>query len=166
MKSLKYLLPFAILPYIGLSHAYAEEDVIQLPTIYVMAEDELSEEQVGFVPFQENQQTRQALQRHIDKSQTDLQNTKVNEQTAQIMDVQAAATAPELSKVAPALQRHILSVAEGFHSSDPTNGAFKMLEPLGLNRDNIQGIREEGMKVKMEDLIKLQNMLQQSLKIQ
>jgi hypothetical protein len=69
-----------------------------------------------------------------------------------------------LSQVSPGLQEYILAVASGFQSSDPTNGVFKILEPLNINRNNIDGIRDGSIKVNLNDILLLQQQIQNGLK--
>ena len=61
------------------------------------------------------------------------------------------------------LQQYILAVANGFQSSDPTNGVFKMLEPLNINRDNAIDFQNGTMKVDLSDLLKLQQQIRDGL---
>ncbi|GAA5000684.1 hypothetical protein GCM10023206_02680 [Acinetobacter puyangensis] len=137
-------------------------DVITLPTIKVMAESELREE-VGFVPFQEDKKTRQALQHHVYKIERDLQNTSVSESIGNI-DFQPKIAEPDMSQFSPALQQYILAVATGLQSSDPSNGIFNMLEPLNINRNNIDNIRDGTLKVNIDDAMILQQLIQNSLR--
>ncbi len=138
-----------------------EEEVTSLPTIRVMAESELREE-VGFVPYQEDKQTRQALQHRVYKIHNDMQNAGVTESPTSV-NYQPMAAQPDLSQYSPILQQYILAVASGFQSSDPTNGLFKMLEPLSINRGNIDGIRNGTIKIDLGDILKLQQQIRDGL---
>ncbi|MCH4247677.1 MAG: hypothetical protein LKF82_07540 [Acinetobacter populi] len=137
-------------------------DVVTLPIIKVMAESELREE-VGFVPFQEDKKTRQALQHRLYKIESDLQNTSASESIGNI-DFQPKIAEPDMSQFSPALQQYILAVAIGLQSSDPSNGLFKMLEPLNINRNNIDNIREGTLKVNIDDALRLQQLIQDGLR--
>jgi hypothetical protein len=57
-----------------------------------------------------------------------------------------------------------MAVAMGFQSSNPSNGVFKMLEPLNINRDNANAFREGTIKVSLDDLLKLQQQIEAGLK--
>ena len=118
---------------LGLSTVHADE-VATLPTIRIMAESELREE-VGPVPFQEDEKVRQALQHRIYKAHADMQNAEISEITGGV--VYEPKVPSGLYQVSPELQQYIVAVASGFQSSDPTNGLFRMLEPLNINRNNI-----------------------------
>lgn len=146
---------------VGFSAVHAEE-VETLPTIRIMAESELREEVVGPTPFQEDKKVRQALQHRIYKIHTDMQNAEIPE------NISAVEFEPKvqsgLSQVSPGLQEYILAVASGFQSSDPTNGVFKILEPLNINRNNIDGIRDGSIKVNLNDILLLQQQIQNGLK--
>lgn len=146
----------------GMPMAYAQEDeVTALPTIRVMAESELREE-VGFVPYQEDKQTRQALQHRVYKIHNDIQNAGVTASPTTV-NYQPTTAQPDLSQYSPILQQYILAVASGFQSSDPTNGLFKMLEPLNINRSNIDGIRNGTIKIDLGDILKLQQQIRDGL---
>lgn len=163
MRFLKLPTLAALVFYLGLPTAQAKE-VITLPTIQVMAESELREE-VGFIPFQEDEKVRQALQHQIYKAENDIQNTQVNENSGRIVDYQAKTAQPDMSQFSPALQQYILAIATGLQSSDPTNGLFKMLEPLGIDRNQaLEGVQNREVKINLEDALRLQQMIQNGLK--
>ncbi|ENV62211.1 MULTISPECIES: hypothetical protein [Acinetobacter] len=162
MNLLKRSLLITMLTYIGIATVQAEEQVGSLPTIRIMAESELREE-VGLVPFQEDIKVRQALQHYINKQQTDIQNAQLTEVTTSI-DYQPRTVQPDLSQVSPFLEDYIMAVAMGFQSSNPSNGVFKMLEPLNINRDNANAFREGTIKVSLDDLLKLQQQIEAGLK--
>lgn len=162
MNFLQRAVGFSLLMAIGLPVVHAQQqDVTSLPTIRVMAESELREE-VGFVPYQEDKQVRQALQHRVYKIHHDIQNAGVME-TPTSVNYQPATTQPDLSQYSPVLQQYILAVASGFQSSDPTNGLFKMLEPLNINRGNIDGIRNGTIKINLDDILKLQQQIRDGL---
>ncbi|MCH7314929.1 hypothetical protein [Acinetobacter sp. ANC 3882] len=163
MNFLKRSVLITALAFTGLPMAYANEaDVTSLPTIRVMAESELREE-VGFVPYQEDKQVRQALQHRVYKIHNDMQNAGVSESPL-VVNYQPTAAQPDLSQFSPVLQQYILAVASGLQSSDPTNGIFKMLEPLNINRNNIDGIRNGTIKLNTDDILRLQQQIQDGLR--
>lgn len=155
MNFLKRSVLITALAFTGLPMAYANEaEVTSLPTIRVMAESELREE-VGFVPYQEDKQTRQALQHRVYKIHNDMQNAGVSE-SPMIVNYQPMQAQPDMSQLSPMLQQYILAVAAGFQSSDPTNGLFKILEPLNINRNSVDAIRDGTIKVNVDDILRLQ----------
>ncbi|GLG85185.1 hypothetical protein [Acinetobacter calcoaceticus] len=160
MNFLKQSALIAAFAFMGLPTVQAEE-VATLPTIRVMAESELREE-VGFVPFQEDKKVRQALQHREYKTHYDIQNALVPEGMTTV-DYQPVMAQPDLSQLSPFLQQYILAVAGGIQSSDPTNGIFKMLEPLNINRSNVDAFRDGTMKVNINDIIDLQKKIENGL---
>ncbi|NAR28732.1 hypothetical protein [Acinetobacter haemolyticus] len=161
MNFLKRSACIAVLIAMGLPTVQAN-DVVTLPTIKIMAESELREE-VGFIPFQEDEKVREALQHHIYKVHSDMQNAGVNEGMT-TANYQPKTAEPDLSQLSPILQQYILAVARGFQSSDPTTGVFKMLEPLNIDRNNIMGIRDGTIKINMDDILKLQKQIEDGLR--
>lgn len=147
---------------VGFSAVHAEE-VATLPTIRLMAESELREEVVGPTPFQEDKKVRQALQHRIYKTHTDMQNAGIPENISAV-EFEPKAAQPDLSQVSPFLEDYILAVAMGFQSSNPSNGVFKILEPLNINRDNAEAFREGSIKVRLDDLLRLQQQIDAGLK--
>jgi hypothetical protein len=161
MNFLKRSALMMVFTFVGLSAVHADE-VTTLPTIRIMAESELREEVVGPSPFQEDEKVRQALQHRIYKTHTDIQNAGISEITG---GIEYEPQVPSgLSQVSPELQQYILAVASGFQSSDPTNGLFRILEPLNINRNNIDGIRDGTIKVNVDDILRLQQQIQHGLK--
>jgi hypothetical protein len=160
MNFLKQSALIAAFAFMGLPTVQAEE-VATLPTIRVMAESELREE-VGFVPFQEDKKVRQALQHREYKTHYDIQNALVPEGMTTV-DYQPVMAQPDLSQFSPFLQEYILAVAGGIQSSDPTNGIFKMLEPLKIDRSNVDAFRDGTMKVNINDIIDLQKKIENGL---
>lgn len=137
------------------------EDVVSLPTIRVMAESELREE-VGFVPFQEDQPVRQALQHRVEKIHSDIQSEQIKDNPVGV-EYQAKAPQPDMSQLPPVFQDYILAVAQGFQSPDPTEGVFRMLAPLKITRENAGGYRDGSIKINMNDVLQLQQQLQNAL---
>ncbi|WP_436898937.1 hypothetical protein [Acinetobacter gyllenbergii] len=162
MNFLKRSALITVLAFMGIPMVQANDEVTSLPTIRVMAESELREE-VGFVPFQEDKQVRQALQHYVYKVHNDMQNAGIPEMRA-VVDYQPMTAQPDLSQFSPILQQYILAVASGFQSSDPTNGLFKMLEPLNLNRNSAEGIRNGTIKINVDDILRLRQQFQDGLR--
>lgn len=161
MNSLNRSILMTIFAFTGLQTVQAQETVA-LPSIHVMADTELREE-VGFVPLQDDKPVRQALRHHVDKIQNDIQNTNVNENPSLAIDYQPT-TSPDMSQISPLLQQYILSITSGLQSSDPTNGVFNMLEPLNINRNNIQALRDGTIKINMDQAIQLQQLIREGLR--
>ncbi|MBP7880049.1 hypothetical protein MMO38_13685 [Acinetobacter sp. NIPH 1852] len=161
MNFLKRSVFIAVFAAIGIPTAQADE-VVTLPTIRIMAESELREE-VGFIPFQEDEKVREALQHQIYKAHSDIQNAGVKEGVTTV-NYQQKMEEPDSSQLSPLLEQHVLAVAQGLQSSDPTSGLFKMLEPLNIDRNNIIGIRDGSIKINMDDILKLQQQIQDGLK--
>ncbi|MFC3902085.1 hypothetical protein SAMN05421749_10590 [Acinetobacter marinus] len=164
MTNLKYA-PVLILPltFGAPMWAMANEEVVALPTITVMAEDELRDEFVGILPYQEEAETKAALQYHIYKLENDIQNTSANGSTSLAYSYQPMTAMPNMNQYSPALSMYIMSVASGLQSADPTNGLFNMLAPLNINRGNIDAIREGTLQINMNDALRLQQQLQKGL---
>jgi hypothetical protein len=160
MNFLKQSALIAAFAFLGLPTVQAEE-VTTLPTIRVMAESELREE-VGFVPFQEDKNVRQALQHHEYKIHNDMQNALIPEGMTAV-NYQPVMTQPDMTQLSPFLQQYILAVAGGIQSSDPTNGLFEMLKPLNINRSNVDAYRNGTMKVNIGDLLDLQQKIKNGL---
>ena len=122
-------------------HVYAE-DVATLATIQMMADDELRDEVLTTVqPFQEDEKVRKNLQHYMIKKEQDIQNYEIGHQ-ANVVNVQLQTPMPDLSQLSPLQQQYVLAVASGLQSNDPSSGIFKMLEPLGINRERaLEGIR-------------------------
>lgn len=140
------------------SHTFAQDNARVLPTIVVMSESEMRS-QDGFIPYQEDQKVRQALQHKVYKINNELQSTGAMKVATNIVAPVASPTV-DMRQVSPALEQYILSVATGFQSSDPTNGVFNMLQPLNINRSNIDGLRRGTLEIDINDLIRLQNAIQ------
>ncbi|MBN6533052.1 MULTISPECIES: hypothetical protein [Acinetobacter] len=162
MNFLKRSACIAVLIAMGLPTTVQANDVVTLPTIKIMAESELREE-VGFIPFQEDEKVREALQHHIYKVHSDMQNAGVDEGITTV-NYQPQMTALDFSQLSPLLEQHILAVARGLQSSDPTSGLFKMLEPLNIDRNNIMGIRDGTIRINMDDILKLQKQIEDGLR--
>lgn len=138
MKFIKISMFLSLLNIISLPIAQAE-DVTTLPSIKVMAESELRDEVVTMAPLQDDKNVRKSLQQKIIKSEQDIQNHVIGDNFSSI-NVQAQAVEPDWSQLdkygdSAALKAYVQSVASGLQSADPTSGIFKMLEPLGVDRD-------------------------------
>lgn len=143
---------------IWLPTVQAEEvEVTRLPTIKVMADAELRDEQVTMTPFQEEKDARKALQHKITKSEQDIQNYVIGDNIGAI-DFQPKPTV-DMSKLSPLMQEYVLAVAAGLQSSDPTSGLLTMLQPLsmGLTRDQaIESVKNGTFKLNIDtDRLKL-----------
>lgn len=121
------------------------EDLTSLPTIQVMADDELRDEVLTTVqPFQEDRKVRKALQHQIIKKEQELQNTTFNDQMG-TLNIQPKMPLPDMSQLTPLQREYVLSVASSLQSTDPSSGIFKMLEPLGIDRDRaLNNVRNGG----------------------
>ena len=134
MRFSKLCLIISIIASIPFSVAQAE-DVASLPSIQLMADDDLRDEVVTTVtPFQEDEKVRKALQHQIIKKEQDIQNTTFHDQMG-ALNVQPQTPLPDMSQLTPLQQEYVLSVAAGFKSADPSSGIFKILEPLGIDRE-------------------------------
>ena len=154
MNFIKVSVLVSVLSAVGLQTAQAEEVVASLPTIKMMADAELREEQVTMTPFQEDQDTRKALQRKIMKDERDLQNQGLPSYIDQTINYVPVATAVDMSALdtfgnSLLLQNYVLGVAQGFQSSDPTNGIFKMLQELGVDRSSALNAISNNSTVKL-----------------
>lgn len=157
MNFIKVSVLVSVLSAVGLQTAQAEEVVASLPTIKMMADAELREEQVTMTPFQEDQDTRKALQRKIMKDERDLQNQGLPSSIDQTINY-IPPTVIDMSGLdkyenSAALKAYVLSVASGLQSSDPTSGIFTMLAPLGIDRSSaISAINSNGsLKINIDD---------------
>ena len=119
-------------------------EAVRLPVLTVMADRELRNE-TAVEPVQEGPAKRKALQRQVMKLERDVQNSEPDAHIVANMDYQPPEPAPDMSSLNPAMQRHLLNIAEGLKSSDPRNGIYTMLQPLGLDRSatTVQMSREQ-----------------------
>jgi len=155
MNLFKASIFFSMLTYVWLPTAHADEELSSLPTITVMAESEMRDE-IGSVPFQEDKDMRKALQHKIIRSENDIQNFVVSENVG-VIDIQPKTTSGDISQMNPFAQSYVLAVAKGLQSSDPTSGLFKMLEPLGVDRNAaLEGVRNGTVKFNLDsNMLKL-----------
>lgn len=130
----------------ALSQVYAEQ-ATTLATIKVMADAELRDEVLTTVqPFQEDRVVREALQHQMIKQEQNIQNHVIADH-ATAVNLQAQPMLPDsdMSNLNPMQQEYVLAVAAGLQSNDPTAGLFKMLEPLGVDRDRaLNNVRNGG----------------------
>ena len=131
MNFIKVLTLVTVVGSIGFTSAQAEE-VNTLPTIKVMADAELREE-VGIVPYQDDKTARKSLQHQLQKDENEIQNFAIGDNFA-VIDMQPTMSQVDMSHLSPLQQEYVLAVAAGLQSSDPTNGLFIMLQPLGIDR--------------------------------
>lgn len=146
MKFLKYSLLILSSLTVFSSTLYAEDDVVSLPTITVMAEEELRDEFVGILPYQEDEEVKEALRYQVYKLESDIQNKDISENPSMAMSYIPNTAIPNMNQYSPFLKQYIMAVASGFQSSDPTNGAFEMLSTLGIDRNNIDSLRNGTME--------------------
>ena len=128
------------------------EEVTTLPTIKVMADAELRDEEVKMAPLQEDKNVRKALQKKIIKSEQDIQNYVIGD-SANIVNVQPKAPPIDMSGLSPMMQEYVLAVAAGLQSSDPTSGLMTMLQPvsMGLTRDQaIEAVKNGSFKLNID----------------
>jgi hypothetical protein len=123
---------------------YANDTV--LPTLKLMAEPELRQE-TGVVAYQQDEKKRRALQHQVLRKERDIQNFVVDSQIVMNYDYEPKPPAPDMNSLPPFLQQHVMSIANGLQSSDPTEGLYIMLQPFGINRDNINDIRNGGLEI-------------------
>lgn len=136
---------------IGLPTVQANE-VTTLPTIKVMADSELRDEQVTMTPFQEEKDARKALQHKIIKSEQDIQNYMIGD-NATVVNIQPQAMPVDMSSLNPLMQEYVLAVAAGLQSSDPTSGLMTMLQPVSmrLTRDQaIEAVKNGSFKLNID----------------
>lgn len=133
MNFIKASILVTALSSVFLSSVQANETTT-LPTIKVMADSELRDEQVTMTPFQEDTDARKALQHKIIKSEQDIQNNVISDNITAV-DIRPQAVAPDMSTIPKAFQPYVLSVAAGLQSSDPMSGIFTILESVGINRN-------------------------------
>ena len=77
--------------------------------------------------------------------QDDTQSFVVDPTLVHNLDVLAPAATPDLDSLPPLLREHVLNIAAGLQSSDPTEGLYIMLQPFGIDRNakNVQIVREQ-----------------------
>lgn len=114
--------------------AYAD-DTVDLPTLKVLAEPELRTE-TGVVPYQNDELNRRALQHQIIRNSHDAQNFMVDSHLVANLEIQPLQSQPDINSLSPLLQQHVLNIAQGLQSSDPTQGLYIMLQPFGIDRSN------------------------------
>jgi hypothetical protein len=61
------------------------------------------------------------------------------------LDRLPVAARPDLESLPPLLREHVLNIATGLQSADPTQGLYIMLQPLGMDRnvEKVQIVREQ-----------------------
>lgn len=116
------------------AQAEDEQAVVTLPTMTVMAEPEMSNE-TGYVPFVQEEKNLRALQHQVIRGTRDAENFMVNPEMVANLEIQPI-KAPDLDSLSPALQRYVLTIAQGLQSSDPTQGLYTILENFGIDRSN------------------------------
>lgn len=151
MNIAQFCLISSILTSTAFCHVYADDEA-SLPTIKVMADAELRDQVVTTVtPFQEDEEVRKALQHQIIKKEQDIQNfSRVNAFGSP--NIQQPDALPDMSNLTPLQRDYVLAVASGLQSSDPSSGIFKMLEPLGIDRDKaLNGVRTGNLPMNLDE---------------
>ena len=122
----------------------ANGEIVSLPTFKTMAESELRAE-TGVIPYQQDENIRKALQHRIVQLQDDAQSFVVDPTITQNVDILPPAVTADLNSVPPLLREHVLNIAAGLQSSNPTEGLYIMLQPFGIDRNatNVQIAREQ-----------------------
>ena len=134
MNLLKISALMLMLGYMGNMTAHADE-IVNLPTLQVLAEPELRKE-TGIVPYQNDEKIRRALQHQIIRNSREAQNFMLDSQVVANLEIQPLQSQPDLNSLPPLLQQHVLNIAQGLQSSDPTQGLYIMLQPFGIDRSN------------------------------
>lgn len=136
-----------VLPFCQLYAAQVET----LPTIKMMADSELRDEVLTTVqPFQQDHKVRKALQHQIIRREQDMQNFIIEEQLVGV-NRPPITTLPDMSQLSTAQQQYVLAVASALQSSEPSTGIFKMLEPLGIDRDRaLNGVRSGSLDINLD----------------
>ena len=109
----------------------ANGEIVSLPTFKTMAESELRAE-TGVIPYQQDENIRKALQHRIVQLQDDAQSFVVDPTITQNIDILPPAVTADLNSVPPLLREHVLNIAAGLQSSNPTEGLYIMLSRLAL----------------------------------
>ncbi|MEG2359736.1 hypothetical protein [Acinetobacter sp.] len=124
--------------------AQEQQEAVRLPALTVMAEPELRRE-TGVIPYQQETARRKALQHRVMQIENDAQSFTVAPEVVANLNILPMEPAPNLSSLPPALQQHVLNIANGLQSSDPRNGLYIMLQPFGIDRNavNVQISREQ-----------------------
>ena len=122
----------------------ANGEIVSLPTFKTMAESELRAE-TGVIPYQQDENIRKALQHRIVQLQDDAQSFVVDPTITQNIDILPPAVTADINSVPPLLREHVLNIAAGLQSSNPTEGLYIMLQPFGIDRNatDVQIAREQ-----------------------
>lgn len=144
MKFSKYFLALCLSSSLMSTFAQANGEIVSLPTFKTMAESELRAE-TGVIPYHEDENIRKALQHRIVQLDDDAQNFVVDPTITQNVDVLPPAVTADLNAVPPIMREHVMNIAAGLQSSNPTEGLYIMLEPFGIDRNatNVQIAREQ-----------------------
>ena len=119
------------------------QDAVRLPVLTVMAEREMREE-TAVEPYQQETGRRKALQHRVMQLEGDAQSFTVDPTVVANLDVLPVPKV-DMSSLSPALQQYVLNIANGLQSSDPRNGIYTILQPMGIDRNatNVQISREQ-----------------------
>ena len=82
------------------SQVESSEPAIQMPALTIMADREMRAE-IGIVEYQEQVDSRQALQQRVQKLERDTQNKGVDPTIVANVDILPAAAMPDLSNLSP-----------------------------------------------------------------
>ena len=123
------------------------QDIVPLPTLQLMAEPELRKE-TGVIAYQEDEQMRLALQHQILRNERDIQNFSGDQPALVNYEYTPKPPMPDMNGLSPLLQQYVFAIADGLQSSDPTQGLYIMLQPFGINRGNINEVRQGTIDIK------------------
>ena len=127
-----------------MTNAQAEQS--PLPTLQPLSESELRQE-TGVISLQEDLNERRALQHIVMRSQWDAQNFVVDSRVVTNINQEPRPPEPDLSQLSPLMQNYVMAIADGLRSSDPTEGLYVMLKPFGIDRGNINEVRQNGLHI-------------------
>jgi hypothetical protein len=125
------------------------DDTVTLPTLQILAEPELRTE-TGIVLYQQDERNRRALQHQMIRNSREAQNFMIDSHVVANLEIQPLQSQPELNSLPPLLQQHVLNIAQGLQSDDPTQGLYMMLQPFGIDRSNSMQHIERGTHVQID----------------
>ncbi len=125
------------------------DDTVTLPTLQVLAEPELRTE-TGFIPYQNDEKNLRALQHQVIRNSREAQNFMLDSHVVANLEIQPLQSQPDLNSLSPLLQQHVLNIARGLQSSDPTQGLYIMLQPFGIDRSNSMQPLERGTHIQID----------------
>ncbi|MGX5700561.1 hypothetical protein ACWKWF_13380 [Acinetobacter kookii] len=125
------------------------DDTVTLPTLQVLAEPELRTE-TGFVPYQNDEKNLRALQHQVIRNSREAQNFMLDSHVVANLEIQPLQSQPDLNSLPPLLQQHVVNIAQGLQSSDPTQGLYIMLQPFGIDRNNSMQHIDRGTHIQLD----------------